>query len=179
MLRFAAAALLLSASLLAATRPSAGPRGKPPSSLEPDQARGTVEFSHEHQRVVSCDERREAGEVVCKPKQESMDVGTALTLRPVDDAGRLSQEDRRSVVTLRFEDEPSPQKEEVELSVGTWELEWAGLRKRPRMRVAEEDEFKVKLSTLEGACKRVRSRCVVAPAAQRRTVSIPERYRAP
>jgi hypothetical protein len=178
MLRSAIATVLASASVLAAVVSSAEPPPRPPSSLEPEQARGTVSFYHHHQRVVACAEERKNGKLVCKPKLESLDRGTALTVQPVGDRSNLAERDRRSAVAVRFEDEPSPQKVELELAVGVWELVWDGLQKRPRLRVGEDDEFAVKLSTVAGACNQVRSRCVVAPLAQQRSVSVPERCRA-
>ena len=177
MLRSVSVALLGIAPVLAAISPGGAPSGRPPSSLEPKQERGLVEFSHDYQQVVSCTAKKKGDELSCRPKQERGDRGTSLRLRPVDADGALSDEDGRAPVRVRFEDETSPQTEEVELRVGAWEIDWSGLHRQERFRVGDGDEFSIGLSTVAGGCRKVRGKCVVTPAGRRRSVTIPPGHR--
>ena len=177
MLRSSLTALLAILPALAATLPDADASGLPPSSLDPDATTGAVTFEHRQRRVVACSAEKKGGELSCKATEEPMDAATSLTLAPVKDSAALAQRDRRSSVQVRFESDPNPPPVEVRVAAGLWELKWSGLKQRAQMRVAQGDEFDVRLSSVSGACRKQGSRCVVIPAPVKRDVSIPSSHR--
>ena len=171
--RSAVAALLAIAPVLAAMLPDAEASDLPPSSLDPEARAGTITFEHRQRRVVACSAEKKGGELTCEPSDEPTDAGTSLTLVPVKESGALGQQDRRSSVSVRFESDPKPPPAEVQVSPGLWEIKWSGLKKRVALRVAEQDEFSVGLSTVSGACRKQGTRCVVNPAPVKRKVDVP------
>lgn len=177
--RIAGAALLAFVPLLAAVPPRATGEPRPPSSLEPQEARALVTFTHVPERVAECATHRGKGTVTCEAKRERTFAGTSLVLEPVAYSGTLSDSDRRKPVKVRFDDDPGPQVQKVEVAVGTWEIKWGTLRPRPRLQVGEDDDPSIGLSTVAGSCRKVATRCQLSPDGIERTVSIPARYQAP
>ena len=177
--RIAGAALLAFMPLLGAVPPRATGEPRPPSSLEPQDARALVTFSHVPERVLECTAKRRKGSVTCDAKRVRIEAGTSLVLEPVAYSGRMPDSDRRTPVQVRFEDDLGPQVQKVRLAVGIWEIKWGTLRPRPRLQVGEADEASIGLSTVVGSCKRVGALCQLSPDGVERTVSIPASFQAP
>jgi hypothetical protein len=174
---FVAAAPWFSGALPARTgqAESAKPAGRPPSSLAAEH--GTVDFVHRHRRLVACHARR-APRLTCRAERRAANAGIRLEVVPIRTPG-LGGVDKRTPVAFVIASGPSPQERPVALGAGEWNLRRPNDKRPHRFVVKSGDHFKIVLTTLTGACKKVQHECVADLAKTRRRVLIPEAHRAP
>jgi hypothetical protein len=104
----------------------------------------------------------------CTETRASAEASTSIVLHPTGKR-RIAGPDPRTPVTVSC----GRQKNEVELAVGTWELEWPGYAKRDRFEVEEGVAFGIKLSTAQGRCRLQKNECQLVADAISRKVEIP------
>jgi len=147
---------------------------EPPSSLEPLR-HGTVNLSHEANRVTACTPKVDHQKLSCTATRQAIDSTTAVTLKPVA-GGDVATKDRREAQQVSLPKEGG-QLQKLELAVGVWEIDWPGRNERDRFYVAENDEFAIKLRTDVGSCKKVKDECKLKTDQTQLVVNIPQRCR--
>lgn len=150
--------------------------GRPPSSLEAEH--GTVDFVHQHRRLVACRGRHAGRQLTCHAERRAADAALTLEVVPIR-SPELTGTDKRARLTVAIPSGPSPQQHSVALAVGEWALHRPNDKHAHRFMVANNDHFRIVLTTLSGTCKKVQHECVADLAKSRRKVSIPKARRAP
>lgn len=145
-----------------------------PDSLEPGP-RGRVRVTHRHRKIVQCRTRGKAPKLKCRSTREDADVETKLSIKPIPDPS-VAERDQRQPVEVTFPSQLQRGEKWLELPVGTWEVVWQDTAPK-RFEVRDEDEFKIWLRTVTGACKPEKKECVLHPGEQSRRVVIPRRHR--
>lgn len=151
------------------------PAGRPPSSF--DARHGTVDFVHNRHRLVACHAERARKKLTCRAERRSGDAGLAIVVRPIRAPGLVGR-DPREPVRFAIPSGPSPEDKAVRLGVGQWELEFTSPKHRYRFVVSDGDRYKVRLTTLNGSCRKVHNDCVADLAKVQHKVSIPASHRA-
>jgi hypothetical protein len=149
----------------------------PPSSLDPGAPRGRIHFTHAHDRVVACREQRKDGALTCRDTREPAGAALTLQLHPIADSRTISGEDKRQAVSVSLVGDDGRAEKRVVLGVGDWEIEWAGRPRREAFRVLDGDDYKIKLRTVSGECRKRDDECRLVPEARVQEVSVPKAHR--
>jgi hypothetical protein len=141
---------------------------EPPSSLEPEGSRKSVQVSHRHRRVVSCANERAAGKARCVPKLAEADSATSLRLEKLP---RRASSVNGDVVALTFPSQHGRQQRELSLAFGRWQVRW-GESQSPAFSVDEQAAPAIVLETRSGSCEGSTDGCRLNTADVAKTIRV-------
>ena len=163
--------LLASVAVVAAMRPAfAELRQKPPSSLHKPSA--LVRVVHTHDRVASC--RPAPDGTACREHRVTAMATTDVAFQPVASQLISVPEASRHATNLKLSGASGSAKGELRLEPGDWALIWED--QRSVIRVSEQLEFSIRLSSVSGVCILVDKTCQKSDGPVRRVVSIPAEF---
>jgi hypothetical protein len=137
-----------------------------------------VTVSHNHWKLTACNAHHASGRLVCRAQKIEADAALSLQLRPVRTPELVGKDPRRRV-SVAVPGGISPESVTVRLRAGTWEIDWPGHKAHERFLVGDGDEFRIRLVTDTGRCRRVKRSCRLTPGKTDRSVKIPDAHRAP
>lgn len=135
------------------------PMMQPPSSLKPSGIQHRVLVTHRHRRVRACVKVSTSGSSACLPQFGQGDTATTVYLEPLLPPDDSASHSRR--VAVVFKSAMARQEQAIQLTEGTWSVDWPGASGAERLRVSADKVPRVRLLTTSGRCELMTTTCAI------------------